>query len=119
MLDPIGNGQDAVLLQEFADRLFLRRRILDPTLGVLGQLERRHIAIAFLFVTLECDRAIPFLASHREKFLRRVGEQRDILEEENISIATQRRFLWQRWQSFLKSRSKMLERIRRAISSAV
>ena len=81
-----------MLVQKFADRHFLRCRVFDPAFRVLGQLERRHIAIAFLLVALECDRAIPLLSTHREKFLGRVGEQRHILEKENISIATQRRF---------------------------
>ena len=119
MLNPIGNGQNAMLLEKFADQQFFLRGILDPIVDVRCQLERQHVLVSLRFVCFKRNRAIPLLPTHCEKFLRRVGKQRHVFEKENISVASKRRFFRERRQFLLKLLSKLFQRLRRAFDCAV
>ena len=101
MLNPIGHAQNPVLDQKFPDRQFLGLGPGDPIVDVVGDLQRRNILVPIFLETFEGDGAIPFLPAHREKFLRRERQQRDVFEKEQIGIAAERGLLWQRGQSFL------------------
>ena len=111
MLDPIGHGENTVLVEKFADRQFFRRCIFDPVVDVIRDLERGHILVPVFLVCLKRDGAVPLLLAHGEKFFRRIRHQRDVLKKENISVATERSLLRQRREFVLQSLPKFLERI--------
>src|SRR5713226_1238771 len=119
MLEPIGYGENTVLIEKFPDLQFPFGCVLLPTVDVRRQLERRYVVVSLRFVCLKCDCAIPLLLTHREKFLRRVGDQRHVCEKENISVASERRFFWKRRHFFLKLLSKLFERVGRALDCAL
>src|SRR5437016_4790929 len=119
MLNPIGNSQDAALLEKCADLKFFRCRVLDPVSNVVGDLKRWHIFVTVFLECLESDGSVPFLSAHRQKFFRRIGDQRDILEKENVGVASKGDLIRQRRQDSSEFFAKMFERVRRAISRAV
>src|SRR4029453_2670082 len=63
-----------------------------------------QVFIAVLFVSLERDRAVPFLLSHREKFFRREGHQRHVPQKPDVSVTTERRLLRKLRQLFFELR---------------
>src|SRR6266566_2264297 len=56
MLEPIRNGQNVALIQEFADQQLFRCGIPDPAVDVLGEFEWRNIAVSMDFKRFESDR---------------------------------------------------------------
>ena len=61
MLDPIRHAENAALVEKFSDLKFLRGRVFDPAVDVVGDFQRRHIFVPVLLVSFERDCAIPFL----------------------------------------------------------
>src|SRR4029453_7742750 len=119
MLDPIGDGEDAAFFKKSSDLKLLRCRVLDPIVNVVGDLKRRHILVTVFLESLESDSSVPLLSAHCQKFFRRIGDQRDVLEKENVSVASKSGLVRQRRQHFSKFFAKTVERIRRTISRAV
>ena len=119
MLKPIGNGENAVLLQKLANGQLLCGRVLDPTVGVRRQLQGRHVFVSLPFERFETHGPVPLLAPHSQEFLGRVRQQCHIAQKEDIRVTTKRRFFRKRRQAFLKFRSKMFERARCAISGVI
>ena len=101
MLEPIRNGQNVALIQEFADQQLFRCGIPDPAVDVLGEFEGRNIAVSVDFKRFESDRAVPFLSARRQQLLRRVREHRDVAQKENVSIAAERSLVRKRWKQLL------------------
>ena len=119
MLHPIGNAEDAALNQKFPDRQFLFRCVFDAVVDVVGDFQRRHVLVPVLLVSFERDCAIPFLFSHRQKFLRRERHQRDIPQEPNVSVATKGSLLGKRGQLLLELLLIFFQRIRCAFARAI
>src|SRR3989442_10553330 len=115
MLNPPGNGENAVLLEKLTDLQFLCGRILYPAFGIRCQGKRRYVSVSFLFKCFKRDRAIPFLLTHCQKFLWRIGKQRDVFEKEYVSVAAKRRFFRKRRKFFLGPISLFLDRVSRTI----
>ena len=88
MPNPIGDSEDTAFLEKSSDLKFFRCRILGPTANVVSDLKRRHMLVAISLECLESDGTVPFLFAHRQKFFRRIEDQRDILEEENVGVAS-------------------------------
>src|SRR5438477_5020612 len=111
MLQPTRHGKNPVFVEELANLQFLGARIFYPAINVLGELKWRDIFVAFFLVAFKGNRPIPFLLSHRQNLFRRVRVKGDIFEKENVSVTSERRFFWRRWQSVLQICSKMFQRI--------
>src|SRR3989442_2896609 len=106
MLQPTRHGENPVLLKEFADLRFPDRCIFYPAISIFRKLKRRDIFVALLLIAFKRNRPIPFLLSHRQDLLRGKRIERDVFEKENVSIASEGRFFWRRWQSILQICSK-------------
>ena len=119
MLHPIGNAEGAALNQKFPDRQFLRRRIANPVVDVVGDFQRRHVFVPVLLVSFERDCAIPLLFSHSQKFFRRKRHQRDVAQKPDVSVATKRGLLRKRWQLLLELLLIFLQRIRCAFARGI
>src|SRR5260370_29582372 len=117
--NPIGHCQDLVFLQKISDLRFFGCRVRDPIVDLVRDFQWRYIFVAILFVNFERDGAIPFLPSHRQQFFWREWHERNISEEEHISVATKRGLLRKRRQFFLQLSSKLLQRIGCAFDCAV
>src|SRR6266567_1946656 len=116
MLDPIRNGENAVLLQKFADRQLPYSCVFYPSVGVQRQFQRRHASVSLRFKCLKCHGAIPLLSAHREKFFWRIRHERDVLEKKYIGVATERGLIRQRRQYFLKFFAKAFESAARLLA---
>ena len=87
MLHPVGNSEQVFGFEVSADRE-LGFLLYSHLLGfVLEQLQRRRTLIAMLLVSLRGDRTRPLLMSHGKQLLWSEGDQRNVLEKENISLA--------------------------------
>src|SRR5207249_3418904 len=119
MLQPIGHGEDAVLVEELANLQFLDRCIFYPGTSIFCELKWRGIFVAFFLVAFKCNRPIPFLLSHCQNLFRRIRVEGDVFEKENEGITPESCFFWRRWQSLLQICSKMFQRIGRAIACPI
>ncbi|PYI87413.1 MAG: hypothetical protein DMF03_13500 [Verrucomicrobia bacterium] len=56
-----------MFLEKLANGQFLFGGISNPGISIISQFQRRHVSIAFLFVSLKCNRPIPFLPTHGQE----------------------------------------------------
>ena len=97
----LARGEPFVLVDVREESEYAAGHIAGAISVPVDDLQRRNILVPIFLETFEGDGAIPFLPAHREKFLRRERQQRDVFEKEQIGIAAERGLLWQRGQSFL------------------